>query len=61
MYFTVIEYSRHCCRWFVKINRKDAEKYIMNPGNSFGTFLIRASETAEGVILSLLKHYHLLL
>ena len=36
------------CRWFMKINRKDAEKLIMNPVNPFGTFLVRTSETAEG-------------
>ena len=32
----------------MKINRKDAEKLIMNPVNPFGTFLVRTSETAEG-------------
>ena len=32
----------------MKINRKDAEKLILNQANPFGTFLIRSSETAEG-------------
>lgn len=37
----------------MKINRKDAEKQIMNGGNPFGTFLVRSSETAEGGSFSL--------
>lgn len=36
-------------RWYQKIGRKDAEKLIMNSANPFGTFLIRSSETAEGL------------
>ena len=43
-----IHSNNNNCRWFMKINRKDAEKLIMNPVNPFGTFLVRTSETAEG-------------
>ncbi|XP_069461833.1 tyrosine-protein kinase Blk isoform X2 [Ambystoma mexicanum] len=37
--------------WFFKtINRKDAERYLMAPGNKSGTFLIRESETCPGAL-----------
>lgn len=47
----------HSCfffRWFHgKISRKDAEKNLTSSGLLRGTFLIRESETAAGIFLSL--------
>lgn len=38
-----------CCRWFFKsISRKDAERQLLGPGNTLGSFMIRDSETTKG-------------
>ena len=38
-----------CCRWFFKgISRKDAERQLLGPGNTVGSFMIRESETTKG-------------
>ncbi|XP_067936259.1 proto-oncogene tyrosine-protein kinase Yrk-like [Watersipora subatra] len=46
--YVAVESSLESYDWFMKINRKDAEKLVLNDANPFGTFLIRSSETAEG-------------
>lgn len=38
-----------CCRWFFKnISRNEANRRLLAPGNTQGSFLIRESETTPG-------------
>lgn len=37
------------CSWFFKnLSRKDAERQLLAPGNTHGSFLIRESESTAG-------------
>lgn len=47
-------------RWyFGKMGRKDAERWLLGPGNQRGTFLARESETTKGetLVFSRLMEY----
>lgn len=68
--YVAVESSLESFDWFMKIQRKEAEKLLLNEMNPFGTFLIRTSETAEGTYSlsvkfndpnrgSIVKHYRI--